>query len=81
MKQKIIEALGWYGVLAILAAYALVTFTVIQAKSYPYQLLNLTGALGLVIEATSKRDQQPAALNIVWAVIALIAIIQLIIMQ
>lgn len=77
MKQKAIELVGWYGVLAILAAYALVTFNVIHAKSYPYQALNLTGALGLFAEATSKKDKQPAVLNVVWAVIAVIAIVQL----
>ncbi len=58
-------------------AYALVSFNVIATKSYLYQILNLTGALGIVLEAASKKDKQPAILNAVWAVIALIAIIQL----
>jgi hypothetical protein len=79
MKAKTISWIGWYGVLAILVAYALVTFGVVAAKSYPYQLLNLTGALGLVIEAGSKKDTQPAALNAVWAIVAIIAIVQLIV--
>jgi uncharacterized membrane protein len=78
MKQKVTETIGWYGVLAILVAYTLVTFNVIHAKSYPYQILNLTGALGLVFEAASKKDKQPAVLNVVWALVAVIAIIQLI---
>lgn len=58
-------------------AYALVSFNVIATKSYLYQILNFTGALGIVLEATSKKDKQPAILNAVWAIIALIAIIQL----
>ena len=77
MKIKSIAYLGWYGVLAILTAYALLSFNIISAKSYSYQLLNLTGAIGLVIEAASKKDVQPAALNVVWAVVAMIAVVQL----
>jgi hypothetical protein len=72
-----VSLIGWYGVLAILLAYALVTFSVVNPHNYPYQLLNLTGAISLVIEAYSKRDYQPATLNVVWSIIALIAIIQI----
>jgi hypothetical protein len=75
--KRDISLIGWYGVLAILAAYALVTFSVVNPHNYPYQLLNLTGAISLVIEASSKKDYQPATLNIVWSIIALIALIQI----
>jgi hypothetical protein len=79
MKGKIISYIGWYGVLAILTAYVLVSFDVVEAKGYIYQLLNLTGAIGIVIVAASKKDKQPAVLNIVWAVVALAVIIQLLV--
>jgi hypothetical protein len=79
MKSKLTNTIGWYGVLAILVAYGLVTFDVVAAKSWPYQLLNLTGALGLIVVALSHKDTQPVVLNIVWALVAVIAIIQLII--
>ena len=79
MSKNAISIIGWYGVVAILLAYALVTFTVIEAKSYAYQILNLTGAVGVVIVALSKDDKQPAILNIVWAVVAAVAIAQSII--
>jgi hypothetical protein len=75
--KRDISLIGWYGVLAILAAYALVTFSVVNPHNYPYQLLNLTGAISLVIEAYSKRDYQPATLNVVWSIIAIIALIQI----
>lgn len=77
MKTKSINIAGWYGVLAILAAYALLTFGVVAAKSYAYQLLNLTGALGIITEAAAKKDVQPVVLNIVWAAVAVIALIGL----
>ena len=74
----VISALGWYGVLAILLAYALLTFDFIEVKSYAYQLLNLSGAAGIIVVAASKNDRQPVVLNIVWAAVALVALVQLI---
>ncbi|HVA10878.1 MAG TPA: hypothetical protein VNG32_01785 [Candidatus Dormibacteraeota bacterium] len=79
MKHKAENYFGWYGVLAILLAYLLVSFNVVASKSLGYQLLNLTGALGIIVEALSKKDAQPAVLNIVWAIIAGVAIISLLI--
>lgn len=77
MNKKSASIVGWYGVAAILLAYALLSFGLIEAKGYIYQLLNLTGAIGIVVVAVSKNDKQPAVLNVVWAAIALVAIIQL----
>jgi len=74
---KLVEFLGWYGVFAVLVAYALITFKVITANGYIYPVLNLTGAIGIFIDAFAKKDKQPAALNIIWAIIALIAIVGL----
>jgi len=74
MKKILIELLGWYGVLAILVAYALVTFQVVNPTSVWFQLLNLTGAFGIVIETYVKKDYQPLALNLVWMGIAIIAL-------
>jgi hypothetical protein len=77
VKHKPENLFGWYGVLAILLAYLLISFNVIVAKSLGYQLLNLTGALGIVVEALSKKDAQPAVLNSAWAIIAILAILRL----
>lgn len=65
------------GVLAILIAYALVTFNLVEVKSYPYQLLNLLGAVGLIVETTYNKDRQPAVLNSIWALVAIVGIVQL----
>jgi hypothetical protein len=78
MKHKVVNYFGWYGVMAILAAYALLNLNVITVHSYAYQLLNLSGALGVVIEALSKKDVQPAILNVIWACIALAIVVKLI---
>jgi hypothetical protein len=77
MKEKIIdEALGWYGTFAILLAYALVSLGIISSQTFIYQILNGTGALGIVYISFKKRAYQPGILNIIWA-IALMALIKL----
>jgi hypothetical protein len=73
----LIEAGGWYGAAAVLLAYALVSFDIISPHGWIYQLLNFTGAVGVLIISYMKHAKQPALLNFVWAVIALVALIQL----
>ena len=75
MKRKIINIFGWYGVAAILGAYALLNFGMLEVKSIIYQLLNLTGAIGVGVDALNDKDWQPVVLNLVWAVIAIVSII------
>ncbi len=74
MKKTLIEALGWYGTIAILGAYALLSFGAIGPNSLSYQLLNITGAAGIIVVSLSKKTYQPAVLNAAWILIALAAI-------
>ena len=73
------EALGWYGVVAVVLAYALLSFKILSSDSLLFQGLNLTGAIGIVIDALDDKNTQPAVLNIIWAIIALIAIVKILI--
>jgi len=73
----LIEALGWYGAAAVLAAYLLLSFNVLQPDQLSFQLLNGSGALALGFEAYRKKDYQPTALNAIWLAIAVIAIIRI----
>ncbi|KKU82411.1 MAG: hypothetical protein UY09_C0015G0005 [Parcubacteria group bacterium GW2011_GWA2_47_8] len=68
------EIIGWYGTVALVLAYALVSFGAIASSSLLYQVLNGTGALGIVYISFKKKNYQPGVLNIIWAIIALIAI-------
>ena len=74
MKAMLIELFGWYGACAILLAYALVSFTILEPTNLWYQILNGTGALGIVAVSLHKRNYQPGALNLIWAAIAACAI-------
>jgi len=73
-KQLFAEAAGWYGALAILTGYALVSFHIISSDSLAFQLLNLTGALGIIAIAAYKKVRQSVVLNFVWAAVAAVAI-------
>ena len=76
-KQFIAEAAGWYGALAILAAYALVSFNVIEGSGLWFQLLNLTGALGIIAISTYKKVKQSIVLNVFWSIVAVIALVRI----
>lgn len=79
MKKRSIlaEFLGWYGVVAILFAYALLSFGAVSSDNFIFQILNGTGALGIVYVSIKNRDYQPVVLNIIWAIIALVSIIKI----
>jgi hypothetical protein len=76
MNKTLVEILGWYGTAAILLAFALSSFGLLSPASTVYQLLNLTGALSIFADTMMKKDYQPATLNIVWAIIALISLLK-----
>lgn len=63
--------------LAIITAYCLVSFAVIAPDGVVFQLLNLTGAAGLIIDTYYKKDWQVLVLNIFWLAIAAIALISI----
>ena len=74
----LIEIIGWYGALAVLTAYVLVSFAGISADTVLFQGLNFTGAVALVINSWHKHDVQPAVLNLVFAGIGFMALLQIV---
>ena len=80
MKQsRIVDILGWYGLIAILLAYILTSFQVIDIGSIWFPLLNGSGALGIIRASLLHKAYQPALLNIIWFVVAVIVLIRLIV--
>jgi hypothetical protein len=77
MKEKLVETVGWYGAAAIIGAYALTSFGILSSNDLWYQLLNLSGALGIVIVSLPKKAYQPAVLNIIWTLIAVVAMVKI----
>lgn len=76
-KQLTAEVAGWYGTFAILTAYILVSFNVITGDGLTFQLLNLTGAIGIIAIAAYKGLTQSIVLNVFWGIIAVVAIVNI----
>jgi hypothetical protein len=73
------ELFAWYGVAVILIAYALVSFDLLASDSLTYQILNATGAAGVMIISFMRRAYQPVVLNLVWTLIAVVAIVRIVV--
>jgi len=76
-KKWFSEIIGWYGMVAIMLAYAFVSFGVLSPHQLSYQVLNGTGGVGIVINSLSRRAYPSAALNFIWTIIAVVAIIRM----
>lgn len=72
----LVEVAGWYGMAAILAAYALTALEALAPTDPVCQLLNLTGALGVAWVCWRKRTWQAFWLEAIWATIAAIALLR-----
>ena len=80
MKQikTIYQFIGWVGVILILLAYALLSLGLLESNTLSYQIINLLGAIAIGIKTLSVKDYQPTVLQVVWGLIALIAIARII---
>ncbi len=76
--QLIIDIIGWIGSIEVILAYGLNSYQKIRSNSLLYQMLNLTGGIFLIINTVYYGAYPSTAINIVWVVIATIAIASLI---
>jgi len=63
-------------VLFILVAYGLLSAGIIASTSAWYHGLNLIGGIGIIVDALSDKNYQPAVLNVIWIMIALYGLSQ-----
>lgn len=73
-KHPAVEAIGWIGMGAVILAYVLVTFNVISGNGFWYPLLNLIGAIGIIVIAEAKQLVQSVVLNVIWVAVAIVAL-------
>ncbi len=62
----LIEVAGWLAALCIVAAYALITAGKVGPTSVGYQLLNIFGAVGFIVNSGWHGAIPSVALNVVW---------------
>ena len=72
----VIDIVGWFGIVAVLLAFALTSWGVIS-QGWTSNILNLAGAIAIVIQTGARQVYQPAVLNTIWALIAVFAILRL----
>lgn len=71
---NLIEVTGWAGALAVLLAYGLVSSERMSSRSPTYQLLNVGGAVGLVINSSWNGAIPSAVVNLIWIGIGVYAL-------
>lgn len=80
MKNKFIEIYSWYGVVAVLIAYLILTVFIKDKYSdtgrmlfFLATFLNVTGSLGIMIDAYKSKNWQPVATNSIWIIISIVS--------
>jgi membrane-bound ClpP family serine protease len=72
--MTIIQWIGWAGVAFYLVGYFLLVVKRISADKYTYHILNALGAVGLIINAVSLKDNPNIVVNVVWLLMAIYAV-------
>ena len=77
-KSPLAELLGWIGAGAILVDYALLSLGILDGNSAIYHGIFLLGSAGLAIVTYRHRAFQSFAVNVIFIVIAVIAVYRLV---
>jgi hypothetical protein len=64
--KVLVEIAGWIAAVLILAAYGLLSAGKLTGKSVAYQVLNIVGAIGFVINTGYNGAYPSAVLNVIW---------------
>jgi hypothetical protein len=74
--KLIIDILGWIGSVEVIIAYGLNSYQKLNSDSNVFQFLNLTGAIFLIVNTVYYGAYPSTFINIVWVVIAAVALIR-----
>jgi hypothetical protein len=69
-----IEVTGWLGVLSYVLAYLLLTIGVLKSSGYRFHILNMIGAVSLIIYSLEYGDKPNVAVNVIWLMIGMLAV-------
>ena len=76
LSSTLIDLMGWLGAVLLLLAYALVSNRRLAGDSARFQLLNLSGGVMLAINSGYHGALPSVAVNAVWIVIGLAALLR-----
>ena len=74
--MSLIDIIGWLGSLLVVLAYSLNITKKLAADTIAYYLLNIVGSVCLIVNTLFYHAIPSAAVNIVWVIIALAAMIR-----
>ena len=72
----VVNVLGWVGMALLISAYALVTAGWLTGTALRFQLMNLFGGAGLMINSAYYDAWPSAALNLVWVAIGIVGLVR-----
>ena len=75
------EIFGWVGTVSLLSSYGLLSFDLIPGDSLLYHSLYLLGAAGLAVVTYRHRAFQSFTVNVVFVILAMIAIVRLLVLH
>ncbi|MGW0803191.1 CBU_0592 family membrane protein [Nonomuraea sp. NPDC002799] len=76
--EFLLAAIGWIGAALLLVGYAMVSSSRMPGNGAAYQLMNLAGSIGLMVNSAYNAAWPSAGLNLVWAAIGVVALVKLI---
>jgi hypothetical protein len=72
-----VEIAGWAGAILILLAYLLLSAGRLTGQSLTYQVMNVVGAAGFIVNGWWHGALPSATLNVLWLMIGLFAAIRI----
>lgn len=75
--DDVIQAMGWAGAVAVLAAYALTSMEIVGPVDALPIALNVAGAAGIALASWKRRAFQSVLVNVAWLFIGLATAVKL----
>jgi hypothetical protein len=75
-ENLVIDVAGWLGVVCLLLAYGLVSLKRIEGDSVSFQLLNLAGAVLLIVNSFFYGAYPSVGINVAWIAIGAYALVR-----
>ena len=72
--QLAVEIVGWGGATLILLAYLLLSAGKLTGQSRSYQVMNVVGAAGFIVNGWWHGALPSTVLNVIWAAIGMVAL-------
>lgn len=72
----LIDTVGWIGAICSLTAYYWVSNNKVSGTSFKFQIINLIGGIGLLMNTIYYGAYPSAVVNVIWTGIAIFALIK-----